>query len=274
MPPNMVVWTCGLTSKPRVRCAAKQRVWNQNWEGWALVGDMFEFSLQRDNLYKQVADRIQELIVSESLKPGDKLPGERELAEQMGISRTVVREAIRVLSVRGLVKTKSGCGTYVRELDPSDVSAPMALFFKLKQSATLLRDVYEMRRMIEVEAAGLAAERATEDDLDAIRETIDALSDVAQNPEQLAHLDLDFHLALAAATHNDLLVMLLHPITNFWHQVIRISYQAPNAVQDAIFYHRNIFEQLCARDVASARQAMLEHIRHSQEMAELVHSQA
>lgn len=234
------------------------------------MSEMFDFSLQRDNLYKQVADRIEELIVSESLHPGDKLPGERELAERMGVSRTVVREAIRVLSVRGLVKTKSGCGTYVRELNASDVSAPMALFFKLKQSKTLLRDVYEVRRLIEIEAAGLAAERATADDLDTIRETIDALSDAGQDAEQFVQLDLDFHLALAAATHNDLLAMLLYPITNLWLEVIRISYQVPNAVQDAVFYHRSILEQLVAHNADGARQAMLAHIQHSQEMVESV----
>ena len=77
---------------------------------------MFDFSLRRDKLYQQVADRIQQLIAEDALRPGDKLPGERELAERMGVSRTVVREAIRALSVRGLVKVKPGCGTYVQEV--------------------------------------------------------------------------------------------------------------------------------------------------------------
>ncbi len=234
------------------------------------MSEMFDFSLQRDNLYKQVADRIQELIISESLRPGDKLPGERELAERMGVSRTVVREAIRVLSVRGLVKTKSGCGSYVRALEASDLSAPMALFFKLKSSQTLLRDVYDVRRMIEVEVAGLAAARATEDDLEAIQETIDAMSAAAHNSEQFVQLDLDFHMALAAAAHNDLLSMLLYPITDLWQEVIRISYQIPDAVQDALLYHRNILERIRARDVDGAKRAMQAHIEHSREMVELV----
>lgn len=234
------------------------------------MSELFDFSFRRDNLYEQVADRIQALIVSESLRPGDKLPGERELAERMGVSRTVVREAIRVLSVRGLVKTKSGCGSYVRALEASDVSAPMALFFKFKQSQTMLRDVYDVRRIIEVEAAGLAAARATEEDLEAIQETVDALSTPPQDMERFVQLDLDFHLAVAAATHNDLLAMLLHPITDLWQEVIRISYRIPNAVQDALFYHRNVLERIRARDVEGARQAMSAHIEHSREMVELV----
>ena len=232
--------------------------------------NMFDFPLQRDNLYKQVADRIQQLIISESLRPGDKLPGERELAERMGVSRTVVREAIRVLSVRGLVKTKSGCGSYVRALDASDVSAPMALFFKLKQSPTLVRDVYDLRRIIEVEAAGLAAARATEDDLETIQETIDAMSVGAKSVEQFVQLDLDFHMALAAATHNDLLSMFLYPLTDLWQEVIRISYQIPDAAQDALFYHRSVLERIRARDIDGAKRAMQAHIEHSREMVELV----
>ena len=87
------------------------------------MDEMFGFPLKRDKLYKQVADRIQHLITADSLRPGDKLPGERELAEQMGVSRTVIREAIRVLSDRGLVHVKSGCGTYVRELSHKDAAA-------------------------------------------------------------------------------------------------------------------------------------------------------
>ena len=235
------------------------------------MGDMFGFSLQRDNLYKQVADRIQDLIISESLRPGDKLPGERELADQMGISRTVVREAIRVLSVRGLVKTKPGCGTYVRELESRDISAPMELFFKLKQSSTAFRDVYEIRRMIEVEAAGLAAERADEKDCGVMQKMIDKLSLIARDSEQFVQLDLDFHLALAAATHNALFGMLLRPITSLWQKVIRMSYRVPGAVQDAISHHTNILEQVKQHDPASARQAMLDHVRRSQEMVESIH---
>lgn len=237
------------------------------------MGEMFDFPLKRDNLYKQVADRIQDLIIAESLHPGDKLPGERELADKMRISRTVVREAIRVLGVRGLVKTKSGCGTFVRELESGDISAPMELFFRLQQSSTPFRDVYEIRCMIEVEAAGLAAERGNKADCAIMQQTIDELVPASQDPEQFVQLDLDFHLALAAATHNVLFGMLLRPVTNLWQNVIRLSYQAPGAVQNAISYHTSILEQVKRHDPASARQAMLEHVRQSQQMVKSIYKQ-
>ncbi len=235
------------------------------------MSEMFGFALQRDNLYSQVADRIQELIVAQSLRPGDRLPGERELAEQMGISRTVVREAIRVLSVRGLVKTKPGCGTYIRELHPRDMSASVELFFKLQQPS--IRDVYQVRRMIEVEVAGLAAERAGDEDIQVIQETIDRMRCVGQDVDQFVQLDLDFHLALAAATHNDLFALLLHSVANLWQQVIRLSYQIPDAVQDALYHHQHVLDQIRQHDVSAARQAMLEHIDRSLEMIEAVHRQ-
>jgi GntR family transcriptional repressor for pyruvate dehydrogenase complex len=234
------------------------------------MGEMFDFSLQRDRLSKQVADQIQNLILTESICPGDKLPGERELAERMGISRTVVREAIRVLSVRGLVKVKPGCGTYVRELSPQDAAASFGLFLKLRQTPESFRNVYEVRRMLEVEIAGLAAERGTEEECAAMQAAIDRLSTGAKDAEQFVQIDLDFHLALAAATHNELLGVLLRPITHLWLEVVWISYQAPSAVEDAIFHHSKILDKVRQRNSGQARQAMLDHIRHSQGLVESV----
>ena len=91
----------------------------------------FEFDLHRTKLYEQVADRIQALIVREELGAGEKLPGERELAEALGVCRTVVREAIRALEVRGLVLVKPGCGTYIRAYDAADAATPVTLYLRL-----------------------------------------------------------------------------------------------------------------------------------------------
>ena len=128
-----------------------------------LLTEPLELSLQRDRLYTQIADQIQDLIVARSLHPGDKLPSERELAEQLGISRTVVREAIRTLCVRGLVKVKPGCGTYVEALTPQAALASIELLLRLRHTPELLDNLYEIRRMVEIEMAGLAASRATDD---------------------------------------------------------------------------------------------------------------
>jgi len=232
--------------------------------------DIFELSIRRERLYKQVADQIQELIVAESLKPGDKLPSERELAERLGLSRTVVREAIHTLSIRGLVHVKPGCGAYVRQLRPEDAAASMELLLKLRQTPRSLENLYELRRMLETEIAALAAERATEDDLRALEEAVAGMEQHADDLERYAESDLAFHAALAAATQNGLFCALLDSIGHLWREIIRISLDAPGALRDGVRYHRQILACVQARDVEGARRVMLEHVRHSQHLVEAV----
>jgi len=236
------------------------------------VTEPLELSLQRDRLYTQIADQIQDLIVARSLHPGDKLPSERELAEQLGISRTVVREAIRTLCVRGLVKVKPGCGTYVETLTPQAALASIELLLRLRQTPELLDNLYEIRRMVEIEVAGLAAGRATEADYAALEAAVEGMVADRDEPELFTKHDLAFHAALAAATHNDLFSTLLGPIANLWLEVILISYHAPGAAQEGIDHHRTILTCLRQHDRGRARQAMHKHIHHSQTQVEAVRS--
>jgi GntR family transcriptional repressor for pyruvate dehydrogenase complex len=237
------------------------------------VDEMFEFSLRRDKLYKQVADRIQQLILAQSLRPGDKLPGERELAEQMDVSRTVVREALRVLSDRGLVKVKSGCGTYIRELSAQDATASLELFIKLKSSPARLENLYQVRRMIEVEAAGLAAQRATEKDLEAVEAAIEGMAAHQDDPQEYARWDLAFHKAIVTATGNDLFSVLITPISDLLQEMVRVSLGAPGAIADGLAYHRQILECIKDRDQDRARQAMRAHLDHARGLVETVRTQ-
>jgi len=237
------------------------------------VTDLFSFDLQRDRLYEQVADRILELISSESLCPGDKLPSERVLAEKLQVSRTVVREAIRALSVRGVIKVKPGCGTFIQKLSPSDVAKPIKLLLQLRHNETSLRELYEIRRMIEVEVAGLAALRATAEDIAALEATIEGMIDHADDPKQFTQHDLGFHSALAAAAHNELLTTFLSPITNVWMELIFTSYYAPNAASDGIMYHKKILQHIKNKRPEEARATMRAHIEHSQWQVETVRHQ-
>ena len=232
--------------------------------------EIFDFSLKRDKLYKQVADQIQELILDDSIHAGDKLPGERELAEQMGVSRTVIREAIRVLSDRGLVHVKSGCGTYVRELSVKDAAASIELFLKLKQSPQSFQDVSEVRRMIEVEAAGLAAKRATPHDIAKIQEALEGMRSAGSEPEQYTEYDVAFHTAIAQATHNELIAVLLGPISDLLAEMVRVSLDAPNAADEGLAHHHHILERIQARDREGAQEAMRAHIEHAQALVKAV----
>jgi GntR family transcriptional repressor for pyruvate dehydrogenase complex len=232
------------------------------------MDQLFDFSPKRESLHKQVADQLQDLIVAESLLPGERLPSERELAETMGVSRTVVREAIRVLSDRGLVRVESGRGTYVQEFSHKDAAASIELFLKLKQSPRTFQDVYEVRRMIEVEAAGLAAQRASERDHEAMQHAIAGMEASRGDPEAYTRLDVSFHTAVAAATHNDLLAVLLSPVSDLLIEVVRTSLRVPGAVEQGLRHHRNVLNAIRGGDPERARQAMLEHIEHAHRLVE------
>ena len=236
--------------------------------------EIFDFSLKRDKLYKQIADQIQELILDDSIHAGDKLPGERELAEQMGVSRTVIREAIRVLSDRGLVRVKSGCGTYVRELSVKDAAASIELFLKLKQSPQSFQNVSEVRSMIEVEAAGLAAERATAQDIAKIQEAIKGMHSAGNESKRYAEYDVAFHTAIAQATHNDLISVLLGPISDLLAEMVRVSLNAPNAVDEGLAHHRHILQHIQDHNREAAQEAMRAHIEHAHALVTSVQNRA
>lgn len=237
------------------------------------MNELFDFSLQRDKLYTQVADQIEQLMIDESLRPGEKLPGEREMADRMGVSRTVVREAIRVLGVRGLVAVKSGCGTYVQEPSAKDAVASIERFLKLRQTGEPFTHIHEVRTMIEVETAGLAAERASPDDISRLQSTIEGMSAHRQDMDAYIEYDHAFHEGLAEATHNSLFGVLLGPISGLLHQVILVSVQAPGALDAGLNHHRNILDQVRRHDPEAARQAMREHLAQARALVETVQQQ-
>jgi GntR family transcriptional repressor for pyruvate dehydrogenase complex len=222
--------------------------------------DLFAFSLKRDKLHTHITDQIQELIVTQSLRPGDKLPGERELADMLGVSRTVVREAIRVLGVKGLVNVRPGCGTYVQALDHKNASASMELYLKTQQAAVTPEQLCEVRLMIETEAAALAAERATAADRERLQAHIDAMLDNIADPELYVRHDLAFHLALTEATHNALFPVLLPPITDLLTRVMETAMQTPDAAAKGVDEHRHILAQIAAKTASGARRAMHDHL--------------
>src|SRR5262245_49310224 len=127
------------------------------------MDNLLELNLRRDRLYEQVAESIEELISSGKLKAGDQLPPERELARILGVSRTVVREAIKALSERGMVTIQPGYGIFVREFDANHVSGQVGRLFRLNRSS--YDDIALVRRILEMEIAGLAAENAQPQDL-------------------------------------------------------------------------------------------------------------
>jgi GntR family transcriptional repressor for pyruvate dehydrogenase complex len=224
--------------------------------------------LRRDRLFEQVAHRIQNMIVAEHLRPGDRLPSERDLAESLNVSRSVIREAVRVLAVRGLVEVRSGSGTYIKEPKLSDASAPIGLFLKLGQSPSGIDNLCEVRCTLEVAIAGLAAERATEEDIAAMEAAIDNMTNHAGDAEQFTFHDLSFHMALAAATQNDLYRVLLQPISDLLldFRITAYGYDAQSTIDNGLIYHRKLLSLIEERDAEGAREAMRKHLDQAESL--------
>jgi DNA-binding FadR family transcriptional regulator len=226
--------------------------------------DKYGLNLQRDQLSSQVADRLQELILARSLAPDERLPGERDLADSLGVSRSVVREALRTLAARGLVKVKPGCGTFVCCPTVREAAAPFELLLRLQRDGDLVSRVFEVRRTIEIDVAAKAALRAQPQDVVALSHLHQQML-AAQDLDRYAELDVAFHLALAEATHNELYSLLLSTITNLLSDTIRVALYSRAAADQGAARHAQVLDAIQARDPALARAAMLAHMDEAQQ---------
>jgi DNA-binding FadR family transcriptional regulator len=220
-------------------------------------------------IHAGVVHGIGRRIVRGELASGEILPEQGELSRQLGVSRTVVREATKVLATKGLVESRSKRGTVVlprtewRLLDP-DV---LAWLGEDGLDPEFLRSMFEVRKIIEPAAARLAAERATPDELAAIRATFEAM---ASAPDEATYLDADirYHAMLVAATHNDHLVQLVAafgPALQAGLQVAtRHGWDWPDFLEYSIGPHREVLDAVVARDAAAAGDAMDRLVTQSQ----------
>jgi GntR family transcriptional regulator, transcriptional repressor for pyruvate dehydrogenase complex len=213
-------------------------------------------------LSDKVASLLLETIVARRLAPGERLPSERELGEQFGVSRTVIREAVRALAAKGVIDVRTGSGLRVAAVDSSTVSESMSLFLHGSSTVDYPR-VHEVREMLEVEVAGLAAERATEEDIAAMT-TICGEMEAESDVDAAALQDVEFHRAIARATHNELHLLLLDSLGNALLEIRRENL-AGGSGRDTLASHREILERIAARDPEGARSAMRAHLANVEE---------
>jgi GntR family transcriptional repressor for pyruvate dehydrogenase complex len=214
-------------------------------------------------LSDKVTDAILEMIASNRLKPGDALPAERELGIQFGVSRTVIREAVRGLSAKGLLEVKSGSGVRIVAVDAERVSESMRHYVKGSMMDYSLVD--EVRRVLEVAAAGLAAERATPDDIAVIDDTIVRFENECSDLEASVQIDIEFHRAVAAATHNELFLVLHDSIGQMLVEVRRRNLSRGRPERRLVVkMHRRIRDGIAAHDPQAAQEAMRDHLGHVQ----------
>jgi GntR family transcriptional repressor for pyruvate dehydrogenase complex len=221
-------------------------------------------TVRTSRLYEQIVEQIEDSIQKGALKPGDQLPAERELAVHFGVSRTAVREAIKALHQKGLVEAYSGRGTFITDGTSRAIQQSLDLMIKIGQADSSIH-LEEVREILEPEIAALAATRIEEGQLAMMREAIAVMDQQRRDPEAYIEADLDFHLALAEAAGNPLILSLIDSIVGLLReQRIRI-FQVDGGPDRGQVHHRRILEAIEQRDPLKARAAMGAHLRQVRE---------
>jgi GntR family transcriptional regulator, transcriptional repressor for pyruvate dehydrogenase complex len=212
---------------------------------------------REDRLADKVADSLEKAILSGQLKPADRLPPERVLGDRFGVSRTVIREAIRSLTAKGLVEVRSGSGTVVASVGADAVVETMRLY--LRGADIQYAAIDELRAALEEHAAWAAAERATEDDLRGLREAVTAMA-AAPDHERCARHGAEFHRGVARAAGNPLHLLLLDAIAGPVAAARRRMLGLPGRQAEAIRAHERILDRIAVADADGAREAMRAHL--------------
>ncbi|MCI0714368.1 MAG: FadR family transcriptional regulator [Chloroflexi bacterium] len=216
--------------------------------------------LQVSRLYEQVISQIEANIEDGTLNPGDKLPPERELGEQFGVSRTVVREAVKALRQKGLVRIYPGKGTFITDNTSQVMRDSIGLMVKIDQDKGLA-NLMQVRAMLEPEIAALAARMAAPEDLAEMEQAIAAMDEALDNADQYVEADQHFHDSLARATQNELILRLINPIVELLReQRIRIFEAGTGGPQRGQQHHKRIYSAVANGDSDAARQAMIDHL--------------
>ncbi len=226
----------------------------------AQANTLFEAVTREATLVTRVAQQIEDLIIQGRLQAGDQLPPERELARQFGVSRTVVREAVSGLVAKSLLETRPGGGLVVTIPSAQSVSQSITLMLRGGKAELDFGKVMEVRRSLEVEIARLAALRRNEEDIQQLEEILRATEEACDDRECFSRCDVEFHSALARATHNELFSVLLDSISDVMLRVRQLGYEVPGTPERALRYHRDVLEQVKAGDPEGARRAMSRHM--------------
>lgn len=217
-------------------------------------------AVKTSRLYEQIVQQVEDSILQGQLKPGDQLPAERDLAQRFGVSRTAVREAVKTLREKGLVEAYSGRGTFVTNGTSHSIRQSLDLMIRINKhegSANLA----ELRLVLEPEIAGLAAQRIEDQLLATMREAVAVMERNLHEPDAYIEADLDFHLALAEAAGNPLILSLLDSIVVLLREQRSRIFDLDGGPERGQFHHKRILAAIERRDSDAARETMREHLK-------------
>jgi GntR family transcriptional repressor for pyruvate dehydrogenase complex len=212
-----------------------------------------------------VVDHVRGQIERAELKPGDRLPPERELAQRIGVSRPSVRAGLRSLSAMGVVQTRHGSGTYIADGPPHLDSQPLSLLAALHGFTT--EQMFEARRVLEMGVAGLAAERATGEQIAVMAEEVTGMFASVEDQQAFLMHDIRFHRAVAMASGNPILASLVEMVSSLYFEHRRRTMPRGRDLRETAVTHRNIYHAVRAHDADRARREMSVHLPRQQRLA-------
>ncbi|KAB2338007.1 FadR family transcriptional regulator [Cytobacillus depressus] len=214
-------------------------------------------------IYEEVTETIYEMIRTGQLNPGDKLDSVQQLAENFQVGRSAIREALSALRAMGLVEMKQGEGTYIKGFGSEQIAFPLstAILMNIEDVANLM----EVRKIIESGAAASAAKKRTAENLEAMKAALEEMKEANGNEELGEQADLQFHLAIAAASNNQLLSSLLDHVSGLMQEIMKETWRlwlfSKQTTTEKLFdEHMKIYKAIYNQDENAASSAMLEHL--------------
>ena len=215
-------------------------------------------AVRKGRRFEQVAEQIQRLVTEGALKPGDRLPAERDLARQFGVGRSSLRDAIRTLELMGVVESRHGHGTVVRDLDADALVIPLAKALVRKRQ--MIAELLEVRRMIEPALAGRAARNATRDEIARMEQILERQRAKIARGEPTIEEDSQFHAAILTAARNTVVIKVLDVLMHLLRDSRARSLQFPGRLEKSYAGHRRILRAIQKHDSAGAEAAVRRHL--------------
>ena len=226
-------------------------------------------SFERESLPNRIATKLLSMIREKQLKPGYRLPPERELSTLMGVSRPSLREALRALSIMGIIENRQGSGTYVKALEPARVVENLEFILSLDDSTFI--ELFEARKIIEVGLANMAAQNISESELSILEGIVEEMEGCINDETRFLNADLELHHLIASTAKNQILSILIQAVEKLNIYSRRRTVAMPEVRKQTLRDHREIIKALKARDPDAAGNAMRHHLDSvEQELKHLV----
>ncbi|MGC9341152.1 MAG: FadR/GntR family transcriptional regulator [Bacteroidales bacterium] len=216
-------------------------------------------SLKKQPITEQAVKVLNDYILNGNLKNGDYLPPEMELCKQLGIGRSSLREAVKILESQGMVRKRHGIGVMI--VDESDKAIKVMLKLMLQRSGTTMEELIEVRYTNEIKTTELAALNATKEDIQEIEKHLEIMRSNLTSTEDYVKADIDFHMSIAKACHNRVFLLILQTIRPLIEEMIQETLKYNHRPENSMKYHEKVFKAIKNKDSQSAVMAMEEHLQ-------------